>query len=79
MGVWKYEPKCKIQLIRVLYSLRGEFNSGERSCVQLSELNACDSVVRHPALNATRFDKVDVTLRVTQAAKRGPWHSSLGE
>jgi len=25
------------------------------------------------------FDKVDVTLRVTKAAKRGPWHSSLGE
>jgi len=28
---------------------------------------------------ALNFNKVDVTLRVTRAEKRGPWHSSLGE
>jgi len=37
------------------------------------------SGTRKRQLNGTRFDKVGVTLRVTKAAKRGPWHSSLGE
>ena len=29
--------------------------------------------------NGTHFPIVDLTLRVRQAAKRGIWHSSLGE
>jgi len=31
------------------------------------------------APNGSHFDKVGVTLRVTKAAERGRWHSSLGE
>ncbi len=29
--------------------------------------------------NGTRFDEVDLTLRVRQAREYGHWHSSLGE
>gem|GEM_PF-2315832 len=29
--------------------------------------------------NGDRIDKLDFALRVTMAAKRGLWHSSLGE